>query len=560
MRAELRTLVSALLIPVVLWLVFSAAYILLVSEQYTAVDGALRCLAVYWHRPPYVGPNNHLLYPASVWLWSHVASMAGASAQSPMAFLHLAAALNALCAGGSIAVIYVLVRRLTEDWKGSLLAALVYALSWSLLVHATSSAEPLPGLFVSLIAALFTIVGLLGERLAPLFASGVFLALALASYESMFLVAPLLYLLCAVCPARSNLPDRATRLLPMLAVFVSILGTVTGVGAIYGIVYYSIGITTPREMVHSLFRLGGEPEVYAGFQIAKLANLPAGFVGNLIGILPADYRGMRWLLGTDKGAFAAIAAVFLFTASASIMLARFAGTLWRSRRARAIAGVCGAGLLFELFPLLYWDPIYSKLWLQPLALLTILGGVLGGWMGRIARRRFAGVVVLLIAVELAVNVPQVVFAHFEPTRCLDDALIANQFIRPSDRVVTDFDSVSSLWMGFYDHDPARTLLFPATAPSTSLTTLDRWARECASSGCRILFVALLDQPRDIWEAFLGRRLKVDYATLASYRRLSPTIHKFSCEDGSLRIYEPAAIEMGASPAGDDTNVVSHKSE
>lgn len=540
---------SALLLAAVLWLLFSAANILLVSKQYTAVDGALRCLAVYWHRPPYVGPNNHLLYPASVWLWSHLAGTAGVSAHSPIAFLHLAAALNAICAGGSIAMVYGLVWRLTENWKSSLLAALVYALSWTLLMHASSSAEPVLGLFVSLIAALFIIAGLSGERLAPLFAGGFCLALAMANYESMFLVAPMLYLLCVVWPEGTDASDRETRFLhPMLRVLVSTLGTVTGVVAIYGTVYYSIGITTPREMVHSLFRLGGEPEVYAGFQIAKLANLPAGLAGNLIGMLPTEYRGMKWLLRTDKVASAAVVGVSALTASASIMLARFAGALCRSRRAIALAGVCGAGVLFELFPLLYWDPMYGKLWLQPFALLTVLGGVLAGWMDRTAGRRCAGVVLLLTAVELAVNAPQVVFAHLEPTRCLDDAVVANQFIRPRDRVVTDFDSVSSLWMGLYDQEPARTLLFPAAAPSSSLTTLDRWTRECARAGCRILFVALLDQPRDVWEAFLGRRLKVHYGTLASYRRSSRIIRKFSCEDGSLRVYEPAAIQIGTSVA------------
>jgi hypothetical protein len=57
-----------------------------------------------------------------------------------------------------------------------------------------------------------------------------------------------------------------------------------------------------------------------------------------------------------------------------------------------------------------------------------------------------------MALELAVNVPQVVFEHLEPTRCLDDALAAKKFIG-RDIVVTDFDPVSSLWMGFYDQSP-----------------------------------------------------------------------------------------------------------
>jgi hypothetical protein len=97
-------------------------------------------------------------------------------------------------------------------------------------------------------------------------------------------------------------------------------------------------------------------------------------------------------------------------------------------------------------------------------------------------------------------------------------------------------------MGLYDQDPARTLLFPAAAASISLPTLDRWAGECEHSGCRIVFVALLDQPRAVWEAFLGKRLRVRYDSLERYRRASRSIAQFSCEAGSLRVYEPAAMQ------------------
>src|SRR5581483_2119 len=152
--------------------------------------------------------------------------------------------------------------------------------------------------------------------------------------------------------------------------------------------------------------------------------------------------------------------------------------------------------------LAYWDPLYSKLWLQPLAFIAVFGGVLASRMDRGTARRVGALVLLIIALELIVNLPQALYAHIEPTRCLDDTLKVAKLIGRRDKVVTDFDPVSSLWMGLYDQDPARTLLFPAA--STPLTTLDRWAGECEHSGCRIVFVALLDQPREVWEGFLGK--------------------------------------------------------
>jgi hypothetical protein len=543
MKAKLGLLGPAL--PAALWLLFSAAYILLPSNQYTAVDGALRCLAVYWHRPPYLGSNNHMLYPVDVRLWSHFMALAGVHPRNPADFLRMVAALNAVCASGSVAVIDALVWRFTRDWKSSLLAALAYALSWALMLHATSSAEPVIGLFISLVAVLVATAGLSSKRFMLLFAGGICLALALANYESMFLAAPLLYLLCLVWPDETGASGRgAWFLLPIRRLLATLLGTLAGVIGIYGAAYYSIGLTSPQEMLQAFFQIGGEPEVYAGLRASKLANFPAGLVNNLIGVLPADYRGIRWLLQRNNAASAAaLILVFALVASTLLILARSAAELCRTRRAAMFAGACCGGLLFELLPLVYWDPMYSKLWLQPLAFLAVLGGVLAGRMDGASARRLGGAVLLIIALELIVNLPQVLSAHTEPTKCLDDTLRIDTLIALRDKVVTDFDPVSSLWMGLYDRDPGRTLLFPATAASTSLTTLDRWVGECRRSGCRILFVALLDQPREVWEAFLGKRLKIHYDAMGWYRRTSPSIYKFTCEPGSLRVYQPAAMQL-----------------
>ncbi len=545
MGHEPRLLRTATLIPLELWLLFSSAGILLASNQFTAVDGAMRCLSVYWHRPPYLGPNNHLLYPLNVWMWWRLAQAIGVRADGPATFLHLVAAMNAICAGGAVAVVHMLVWRFTQGWKTSLLAALVYGLSWVLLAHATTSAEPMVGLLVSLFAVLATAAGLRRDRLTPLFIGGVCLALALANYESMFLVAPLLYSLCLIWPGKEGASDCTLPIRrSILRLLIIMLGTVAGVVTIYGSAYYSLGTTTVNEMLRAFLQFGGEPEVYAGFRISKLANLPLGLIDNSIAVLPSDYQGLRWLLSTQKiVSVAALVGIFALVAIALILFARSVGPLCQSRRAKVFGLACAIDLLFELFPLLYWDPMYGKLWLQPLALMVILGGVLAGRMDAASAHRCGGVVVVIIALEVCINLPRVVFAHIEPTRCLDDASKAAELIGSHDKVVTDFDPVSLLWMALYDNEPSRTLLFPATPASASLTRLDRWTWECKRSGCRIMFVALLEQPRDVWDAFLEKRLKVHYGTFDRYRHSSQSIERFSCENGSLRVYEPATIQM-----------------
>jgi len=176
------------------------------SNKYTSVDGTLNCLTVYWRRSPSLDGNNHLLYPANVLLWSHFVSLIGFHARDPIAFLHTIAAMNAVCAAGSVALVNLIVWRFTRAWKLSLFTAVGYGLSWALLVHATNSAQPVVGLFISLLATLLVTEGLAREHHALLFVGGVLLALALANYESMFLLAPLF-----IWPARSG------RLYPRLA-------------------------------------------------------------------------------------------------------------------------------------------------------------------------------------------------------------------------------------------------------------------------------------------------------------------------------------------------------
>jgi hypothetical protein len=41
-------------------------FVVLRTRQYLAVDGATRCLSVYWHASPKSGDNNHLLYLVNV--------------------------------------------------------------------------------------------------------------------------------------------------------------------------------------------------------------------------------------------------------------------------------------------------------------------------------------------------------------------------------------------------------------------------------------------------------------------------------------------------------------
>lgn len=545
-----------------IWLGFAVIYLSLRTNQYTDVDGALRCLTIYWRRPPYVGPNNHLLYPANVYAWTRLLKALGFSWSGPESFIRSVQAMNAIFAAGAVALVYLLIRRLTGAGLIAIVCTLIYGTSRAVLIHATNSAEPVVGLFVSLVAAALAIEGLVRAKLSLLVFSGAGLALALANYESMFLIAPLGFVLSMIWPERSKtrgeinfdelrIPSRfndfARRSIRGFAMGAGIL---IGVVAIYGSAYRAIGVTTPGQMLRRFTQMGGSPKVYGGFSLSKAVNFIVGLTGNVVAVLPPDYQGLRRLLLQD-GNLTRISLmtsvgviIFAIVVVGSLQLVPRRGRPGPSRSALTLL----VGAFFCAFlPVFYWDPIYDKLWLQPLALATIVAGLASSRANGASVRIFALLAGALLIFEIIVNIPLILRGHARKTECLDDARAVAGIVRPGDKVIADFDPVSTLWAGLYNENPSRVLVFPAVRPSESISTVARWEMRCAIVGCRLLFINLLDQTEQGWQAFLGSRVGVPYQALSNYRDDSKTLLQFTCEQGSLREFLPKSSGRTSPP-------------
>jgi hypothetical protein len=371
MRSDSRSAVAIAPLALGLWIVLSGFYILLRTNQYTDVDGALRCLQVYWHRRPYLGANNHLLYPFNVYLWSRAAEMFAAPASDPIAFVRRTQAMNAIAAAGAVTLAFIIVYRLTVNRTAGLICATAYALSHALLAHATNSAEPIVGLFASLLGAWTIVEGLLRDRSALLILGGILLSFALANYQSMFLIAFFLYAAIFLWP----LPGPSSRigsLNSVKRVAMCMLGSGVGIVLIFGVAYWSEGIREPRQMIREFAVLNGQKE-YGGLGASKLINAPIGMVGNLAAVLPVKYGGIRSLLrpSPDMRHLLALAVVGAVVASLLFLVLRSARGLCESRRMRWAGLILLAAILFGFFPVIYWSPMYDKLWLQPLGLIAI---------------------------------------------------------------------------------------------------------------------------------------------------------------------------------------------
>ena len=186
--------------PALICGVFSLIFILLGSKQYVAVDGAVRCLDVYYSQKLFTHSNNHLLYPVNVYFWHQFLAAFGIYADGPIEYLRLTQMMNAVAAAGCLAILYCLTYAATSSRGISLGVTIGYGLSNAFFSHATNSAEPMVGLWWSFLAIGLTALALKTQRRWLLFVSGALFALAMASYQSMILLSPAAAALCLTSP------------------------------------------------------------------------------------------------------------------------------------------------------------------------------------------------------------------------------------------------------------------------------------------------------------------------------------------------------------------------
>src|SRR2546422_5716325 len=94
---------------------FGCLFLLFRSQNYLAVDGAVRCLGVY-HRPNvFFHGNNHLLYPLNILTWYRFLTVLGLQPKSPVEFISLMQVMNCLAGAGCLAILYFLMHVVTSS-------------------------------------------------------------------------------------------------------------------------------------------------------------------------------------------------------------------------------------------------------------------------------------------------------------------------------------------------------------------------------------------------------------------------------------------------------------
>jgi hypothetical protein len=534
---------SPLLQTLLIWTVFFVLFVALRSHVYTDVDGAVRCLEVFHRQELFFHANNHLLYPVDVFAWHRLLSLFGVKATSPFEYLALTQIMNAVAAAGCAAVLYRLTLLATGSPGAGLAAAALWSFSRAFLRHATNSAEPMVGLLWSCLALLLLALPFRRHRgVWAALAAGGLLALALATYQSTILVAPLAAVLCWA-PWDEDSSEKQALRHGMTRLLATAAGGLGGILVVYGLAYHAMGVFGLRGKVARFFVVTGS-DVFGGVSLRNLALLPLGLADNLIRVLPEDFVGLRSLLHSHGGLSAlGVAAVSLALVSLTLAGAVRLRGAWQGLTPRdRFAFFCGIiGLAATLLGPAVWDPLYDKLWLQPLGCWSFLAVLGVNRLPSAARRPVwikAGVIALLALVAL--NLGWAILAHRMETPYLAEAQKIAGIANERDLVVHDWDEISVLYGTVWGWSPRRHRLdFPTTALTLrdgARGELDRQVEAAWQRGGKVYFVGILDQPRSSWDVLLGNRARLPYEILAPYRSDARIVASFPYRNTAVHLF------------------------
>lgn len=478
-----------------------------------------------------------MLYPFWIWLWTQALGLLGLKAIDWVAFMHQSQALNALAAAITIGLLFSVLESIAGTGF-ALLGAVQFGLSTAVILHATNSAEPVMGLLFSVASVRVVLWSLNVDSKVGLLFTGLLLALTLASYQAMALIAPSVAFACICWP---NLTGSFQWRQAMLRLSLVGAGGLISVAVIYAWAYSSLGVPWNR-MVTTFFRLDGGADVYGGFSASNLVNIPLGLVRNLYFGVPEDYGGIRSLLRHTHRAqwiLGVLCSLFLIAAFGCVVAKGIISAVrkWDIPKPLVCAGIL-LSVLGVTIPLILWSPTYDKLWLLPLVLLIISGALafrFGGFSAALRTNLVAGIAGVIL-LEGALNLPRAITDHFRETAHITEARELAALAGPATPVVVDFDDVSMLWLNIWGTN-ADKIALPAVKRAQAMDWLARARDNQARLHGKLLFVGVLDHDRKSWDAFLGRATQIGFDEFDCYRREAVIIRRYPFSTGPVTVRE-----------------------
>ena len=273
-------------------------------------------------------------------------------------------------------------------------------------------------------------------------------------------------------------------------------------------------------------------------RLSSVLNLPVGFSNSLVPTLPADYQGIRWLLRNHGFDLATLwlALILVVVGSWVGWTVRRLALVWGNleRHQHLALACCALVLAFDFGTLIFWDPLYDKLWLQPLAAIFVAWSIIFSAWRRLVRSWLMLIPeASLLTLLIVTGATEAFEANRSPTPCLPAAEELGGMLRPVDLLVSGWDPASLLYGTFWGMG-AQEFSLPSAAGQYGAGTSRLLSESIAATrkrGGEVYFLGVLDTPKSTWEPFLGEREHLRYESLEPLRRCASPVTKLVCSSG-----------------------------
>lgn len=535
--------INNFLIPAAIFLSLFALYGAFPSNQYTAVDGSLRCLTYMDSGNLRLHGNNHALYPVNVVLWSRVmAVLFKLRPQDPFSFIRMIELMNSFFGAIAIAVFFTILRKITSNLSISILGALTLAFSNAFVVNAISSNEPMVGFTISLISIVFTYKWFKMANILFGFAGAFLLSFSMAIYQSMFLIAPAMILLVGIF-TNNCFKSQSIKKMMIYAIFLAINYFI-----IYLLSHWIVNDERSfEEIFNPPFSLGAF-EIYGKLSLMKFLGYPFAILCGFLHIDSMDH-GVRAFFSEQPFNSTILTVIILSVGIVifSILLACISFAIFKKmeieKRIYLILSLIA--LICVLFAPLYWSMVYTKLLMQPIAIFIIIIYLVSSELDRMTHRYVKNILKLsllsLLILLICWNFNKVLLdMHLHPSNLGEGKELA-ELLGEDSLMINDWDNaVSNIYVGFYKKKKQDNFCI-----SAEMFTLNRERNKFIQklkdkialfkkAGKKVFFLGILEKSRTKWSYFLGERLNIDYNLFDEYRKTAKLVRKF--EDANLYEY------------------------
>lgn len=496
------------IITLIIFIFFFTVYLIFLTNDHFSVDGATRCLEVFWSEKVILHGNNHILYPFNVYLWYKLTSFFLGESKNPFEFIRRIQIMNALASSIILSLSYLIYLKFLKKEIISSVLIFVFGLSNVFFSHAVSSAEPIYGFLFFVISFWLVVYFSDNKKISPfIFALSAFLfAYSIMSYLAMVFGLPVI-LVYLYYKTRSK--KKVIGYFILFFIFLTILFIVAS--------YYK-GFTI-LEIDKAL--LGNEfaDRSHTGFKLKNIPQYPFGMINafyhiNSVYDLPTYISS---LLAADTNSLFSV--IFGFILAFIIFFLIFNKAFFESlnniivKKEFSLFAISLIYFLSATIVIIGFIPVYDKLWIMGLNSSLLFGGII--YEGAMARRKRIVNLFFLIAILI------MIFFNFgfaiksktpsSDIDCVEDSLklMDNKYIL----LTTWGATYGKYFPTFYYNEESKYYRIPNLAIDYDMDTKKVIAflkNEFCSEEITFYVTSDLSMSEYMWNTFLGDEMKMDY--------------------------------------------------